>query len=92
MVYCVIVVLLLAFITAVCSHEVSSINQLFPENLMQRNLTKNDISNIVYKGTIFSSKYFCRTHFLCVIFQVDDSGNVDFKSSNEEIYPEILIG
>ena len=53
MVYCIIVVLLLAFIRAVYSNEVSSINQLFMKSflcLMQRNLTKNDILNIMYKG------------------------------------------
>ena len=27
-----------------------------------------------------------------VIFQVDDSRNCDYKSSNEEIFPEILTG
>ena len=27
-----------------------------------------------------------------MIFQVDDSGNGDFKSSNEEIYAKILTG
>ena len=32
MVYCVIVVLLLAFITAACSNEVSSMSKLFYEN------------------------------------------------------------
>ena len=38
MVYCVIVMPLLAFITAVCSKEIS------------RNLTKSDINNIVQKN------------------------------------------
>ena len=33
MAYCIIVVLLLAFITAVCSNEVSSIDKLCHENL-----------------------------------------------------------
>ena len=57
---CVIVVLLLALITAGCSNEISSTNQL-----MQRNLIKNDIYNILYKVflVIFPRKQFCRTHF-----------------------------
>ena len=52
MVYCVIVVLLLAFNTAVCSNEVSSIDKIFMKiclYFIQRNLTKKDSSHIVYK-------------------------------------------
>ena len=53
-VYYVIVVVLLAFIAAVCSNEMfQAYINFFMKTflyLMQRNLTKNDISNIVYKA------------------------------------------
>ena len=60
--------------------------------LMQRNLTNNDIYNIVYKGfpCNVSQQVILQNKFLYMIFQVADSGNCDFKSSNEEIFLEIL--
>ena len=95
MVYCVIVVLLLAFITAVCSNEVSGIGQLFHENLYALCKEISQRFNIVYKGfpcNISQQVILQNTFPIYMIFQVDDSGNCDFKSSNEEIFPEILTG
>ena len=76
--------LLLAFIRAVCSNEVLSINQLFIKTflwLMQRNLTKNDSYNIVYKGIPcnISQQVILQNTFstVYVICQVDDSANCD---------------
>ena len=60
------------------------------KEISQRMIFKTLCTKVFH--AIFPSKYFCRTHFLYVIFQVDDSGSCDFKSSNEEIFPEILTG
>ena len=52
-IYCVIAVLVLAFITVVCSYEDPSIDQIFMKIclcLMLENLSKKDIYNILYKG------------------------------------------
>ena len=63
--------------------------------LMQRNLTKNHIYTIVCKGipcNVSQQVTLQNTFSIYMIFQVDDSGNCDFKSSNEEILSEILTG
>ena len=93
MVYCVIVVLLLAFITFVCSNEVSSKYKLFIKTflcLMQRNPTTNGIYSILYKGfsCIASQQVILQNTFsICDLFKLI---KVAIATLNEEIYPEMV--